>query len=161
VPVSLGPLAPSLVTAVLHPATLNDLLDEKKYSILGDYAGILVEDRVLESPTAIFQGLNRPLHSDGIDRFVFIYCSKPKRGYCFTGMNRPADQLVPPSNSMFATYLTLNRPMVDEVRSSLLSSPGEFRGIILGWEWIPESPIHSGLPVDYDTRYIRRMRWPG
>ena len=81
VSVSLGPLAPSLVAAVLHPVVLNNLLDEKQFAALGQFAGIIVKDRVLEAPTAIFKGLNRPLHSGGIDRFVFIYCCKPTCTY--------------------------------------------------------------------------------
>ncbi len=101
--VSLGPRTSSLVTAIVHPAVINSLLDERKYSSLGEYAGIIVQDCSLETPLAVFKGLNRPLHSEGIDNFVFAYCCKPQVTYRFTGMSRPADVLIAPKNSVFAT----------------------------------------------------------
>jgi hypothetical protein len=76
---------------VAHPDVLRRLMQDRNYSTLGDFAGVILSERVLEAPTAVFKGINRPLHNLGVDNFVFIYVSKPAHAYRFCHKTKPAD----------------------------------------------------------------------
>lgn len=147
----------SLSSAIIHPDLLADLLHRRRYGLLADFANIIVEGRALAAPTHVFKGLNRPLHSEGTDNFVFIYVCKPRFRYIFSRPNSPADVIAAPANSVFVTYVTLNRVMMTELQTLIQAPPQAFRGIILGWEWVMECRRTAGLPIDHATRYKGRL----
>lgn len=142
---------------MIHPVVLRDRLTNRRYAALGEFAGLIIEGKVLENPTGVFKGINRPLHSAGVDNFVFIYAAKPTCTYRFSGDTRSADVLLAPKNSVFVTYLSLNRSMLNDVQAAIQSPPNAFRGVILGWEWVPEAPTSPGLPNNHDKRYKGRV----
>ncbi len=143
--------------AIVHPDVLKDLLLHRRHASLAEFSNIIVREEMLSSPTAVFKGLNRPLHSMGVDNFVFVYVMKPKFTYIYSKPKSSADVLLAPKHSVFVTYLTLARHMMQDVQQAIGAPPDAFRGIILGWEWVPECPLGAGLPNDHAKRYKRRV----
>lgn len=133
------------------------MIRRRRYALLADFANIVVEGRCLADPTCIFKGINRPLHNEGTDNFVFIYVCKPRFRYIFTKPRAPADILLAPANSVFATYVTLNRTMMTDLHTATQAPPQSFRGVVLGWEWVMECRQTPGLPHDHAKRYKGRL----
>jgi hypothetical protein len=155
------PISPRLIQVVVHPLVLRSHLSARNMSAFGQLSGLILGDQVLVNPTALFKGVKRPLHSDGVDNFVFIYVSKPQYTYRFSkwkGKSREPDTLLAPANSVFVTYVSLTRPVVAEVQKLLQSTEIAFRGTILGWEWIHECPERTLLPIHHASRY-KRVIW--
>jgi hypothetical protein len=154
------PVSPRLIPVVVHPSVLNSHLSARNMSAFGQLSGLILRDQVLVNPTALFKGVKRPLHSDGVDNFVFVYVSKPDYTYRFSkwkGKKGVPDTLLAPANSVFVTYVSLTRPVVAEVQKLLQHQEIAFRGTILGWEWVHECPENPLLPINHATRYKKSI----
>ncbi len=97
--------------AIAHPAVLLKLKMDRRYAALGEFSGIIVGNCILQDPTAIFKGINRPLHNTGVDNFIFIYAAKPSYTYKFCANNKPAETLFAPKNSVRGGRENLDRSL--------------------------------------------------
>ena len=116
----------------------------------------------LRRPTAIFQGVRRPLHTGTLscDKDILIYVTNPERNYELRGGREGSviEQSVMPVNSVFTTFATLHPEIVDEVRNNMpKAAPYPIEGLVLFWEWTEASNIDPRLPLDFDTRYDGRL----
>lgn len=152
------PVSARIITLVCHPDVMRAHFAGRRYDAMGQFSGIIRQDQCLLSPDAIFKGLKRPLHSKGIDNFVFAYACNPPANYRFdpSRPNSGPDIVVRPRNSVFVVFVSLTRPMLNDSQRILSCPVGTFRGVILGWEWTPEAP-GTNLPLDYRTRYTKEI----
>ena len=124
----------------------------------------------LLNPTAIFLGLNRPLHNHSLhdDQAVHTYITNPGRNYRYPLRNKHGAGSVEaapvPIASVFATYVTFDANYIEALNNRILDKEGEDeskgeapKGMIIGWEWVEESEINSGLPYDSESRFDRRV----
>lgn len=68
-----------VVSLGVHQRTTHHLVDSGRLASLGEYYGLIYLSGVLTSPHVIFQGLNRPFLSPGIDDTIFAYLSPPSK----------------------------------------------------------------------------------
>jgi hypothetical protein len=142
--------------------TLASLFGDRRYAALGEYAGLILQEGVLAAPTAIYQGLRRPLDRPGVSATVYAYVSRPQRSYTYRtpGVVTP-DRLAvtaAPVDSVFIAFVLLNPLMVHE---ALVERPDdrEVAGTVLFWEWTMASEAMPDLPRDDGDRYGRKV-WP-
>lgn len=145
-------------SVIVHPDVIEKHFKAKNYPALGQFSGLIGRDAILENSTSIFQGIKRPFHSAGVDNFVFVYIAKPSLTYTFPldGRGDP-DKLIAPLNSVFVTFVSLSRPVVEAVQERVQTPDGLFRGVILGWEWTLESPEAPVLPMGFHGRYKKHI----
>lgn len=151
------------IPLVIEPDNIRVLLQSGRMAALGELVGLIFGDAVLSAPIAIFQGLRRPYKGEGVDNFVYAYVSRPRCTYSFKpnqrNERRKPDVLVPPKHSVFVTFVTLQREMVEGAERILSQAGAGARGVVLGWEWTFAAPENPDLPQGHGQRYRRRV-WP-
>jgi hypothetical protein len=153
--------AVTMITLGVQNKTTRPLVETGRLSALAEYVGLIVGDEVLQHPIAIFQGIKRPFLDDGLDDFVFIYISNPEETYHYYPRDRfegtgPYPDYAP-SNSVFATFVSLAPPVVEAICKDLGSTDDNIRGAVLAWEWTTASEGDPRLPNGFATRYRRRI----
>jgi hypothetical protein len=149
-----------IIQGAVHPSTFTKMLEDERWSALGDYVGLIFDFAILEIPGSIFQGLKRPRFNIEVDKAVYAYHTKCNRSYTFGGVDPRRDgprQTDEPLHSVFTTFVSLEEGVVKEIQASLRPTDGLIGGGVLYWEWTPASPFADHLPVDYDGRYRRRV----
>jgi len=117
---------------------------------------------ILEQSIALFRGLLRPFNENGDDKEGHIFVSNPKHDYAYNAdrtseSGRPL-QVVPPHDSIFATFVRFGEEIVAPHRQEIKSFGGnDVGGIIVGWEWTFCAPSERSLPNDFATRYDERI----
>jgi hypothetical protein len=142
----------------VHHNTTRPMVASGRLAGLGDYVGLIYGMGILENPVAIFQGLNRPFFGGSLDASVYAYINKPHTSFTFaiSGPHAPPTPIAAPADSVFVSFVTLAKDVVDDVRATL---PGEtIGGAILYWEWTLADAMVPHLPDGYQTRY-RRPVW--
>jgi hypothetical protein len=142
----------------VHHKTTRTMAASRRLAGLGEYVGLIYGMGILENPVAIFQGLNRPIFGGSLDASVYVYVNKPHVSFTFSvsGPHSPPTQTAAPTDSVFVSFATLAKDVVDDVRATL---PGEtIGGAILYWEWTLADASVPHLPDGYQTRY-RRLVW--
>ena len=108
----------------------------------------------MESTQHIFQGLQRPLRTDGNnagDVEKFIYSRKPSFDFIWEGTKyegTPRRRLAPPS-TVFVVYVSAN-----------IKHRADFPNIdgwINHWTWVQEDSVLSQAPIGWVERYDRRI----
>jgi hypothetical protein len=152
-----------IVSLGVHPRTTYHLVESGRLASLGEYYGLIYLTSTLTSPHAIFQGLNRPFLSPGIDDTIYAYLSSPKENYTFLAEDRNAGsgphRIPVPRESVFVTFVSFAQDVVDDVRQSLDPADRAIDGAVLFWEWTIASQAEPSLPRDHRRRY-RRNIWP-
>lgn len=168
--------ANSNICLVCHPQTIKKIVEAGIRSKIGEYWG-LVHGRppaiplpeadsadgiqTLLKPTAIYQGLKRPLHHGHMnaDADVLIYVANPphtclyKDHKDFGGILETARA---PVSSVFTTFVSLNEAHVDGALQGVRDTRGHnVAGVVLFWEWTESDPQHPEIPYDSDNRYAR------
>jgi hypothetical protein len=123
--------------------------------------------QVLLSPTAIYQGLRRPMHFGypGADDDVLIYVARPPDCYRFKhhrdygGVLEAKER---PARSVFTAFVSLEPFHVDGARRLLHNATTcadglRAEGVLLFWEWTLADPENEELPEETDTRYEKRI----
>ena len=83
---------------------------------MAEFQGIIRQEGVLLAPTAVFKGIRRPMHSEGVDNFVFVYVSSPTCDYRYVKPHYDAvDSVSPPTQSVFVTFVSRAPSIVREV----------------------------------------------
>lgn len=181
------PAKPNLIGARNHLAPFDEILlatDAETLRIwaaefgsgakIGEYAG-LVHGRWAEpdgsirtlsnglfTPKAIFRGLDRPLfnHVEDADKSIFIYITNPNSTFRYPLSKKyeagPLEELPAPPNSVFATYVCFQQAIIDELSQHVLAG-AQPAGLVVGWEWLEQSPKMPSLPYDYDSRFEARV----
>jgi len=85
--------------------------------------------RVVQAPTAIFQGLRRR----GRLASGRAYCGKPKKAFDSDGK-----ALMPPPNMVYCVYV-------------------DPEGFVSDWDWVKEDPVRPGYPLDYRVRFVNQI----
>jgi hypothetical protein len=151
----------SMIKLGVQNRTTRPLVEDGRLSALAEYVGIIVAGEVLQSPTAIFQGIKRPFLGDGLDNFVFVYISNPPETFHYYPRDRFAGTGpypdYAPENSVFVVFVSLAPPVVEAGRKELGSTDDSIRGVILGWEWTSASQGNPRLPKGFGTRYRRQV----
>jgi hypothetical protein len=167
---------PDYVYLLAHPATIRKWLAMGVRSKMGEYWGLVHGNfpanpefhdtpdgsAGLIRPTAIFQGVKRPLH-DGIvagDGDILIYVTKPDRNYSIRHAREGdvIEEAVRPENAVFTTFVTFQPDKVDVVRADMPKAGVQpIDGLVLFWEWTEASSIDPRLPFDFGTRYEERL----
>jgi hypothetical protein len=150
------------ISVIVHTEHLRIILETGRLAALGELGGLIFGDQILLQPVRIFKGLRRPLLREGVDDFVFAYVSKPSVTYKFPlrpRIDQKPDVLLPPTDAVFVTFVTLSRDVVHEVAMKEGIDSGRCRGVILGWEWTCADPNDGSLPENHGNRY-RRSVWP-
>jgi len=146
------------VVLLAHPDLMERHFRSRNLSALGAYQGILRQESILLRPTAVFKGIKRPVHSEGVDNFIFVYVSSPECDYRYSKPHYKAvDSMLPPTQSVFVTFVSRAPALVRSLQSSLGCSMDDFQGVVLGWEWTLASQTDTALPDNFAKRYTRRV----
>ncbi len=144
----------------VHPKTTRTLASSGRLVALGEYAGLIWGMGILENPVAIFQGLNRPYYGNSVDSSVYVYVNKPHTSFRYSVGDQFTDadpaQIPPPVDSVFISFVTLQKDVVDDVQTTLPRDT--IGGVLLYWEWTMADSSVPHLPDGYQTRY-RRTVW--
>jgi hypothetical protein len=145
----------------LHYKVAQDLVETGRLAALGEYVGLIFGASVLLDPVAIFQGLNRPFRGPGVDETIYAYVSTPGWNYTYAPpANSTEDprRVLPPSESVFVTFVSFVQSVVDEAKASLDPADRAIDGVVLYWEWTIASRSQPSLPREHQERY-RRPIW--
>jgi hypothetical protein len=125
---------------------------------------LVIQSRVLCSPTAIYQGINRPLRVPqdpgwyDPERVVASVC-KPAVGADMVN-GSPAACIAPP-NSVFLSLLrqVYDTGQRDQIRRILGGSEREVY-ILSWWEWVLADTGVPNLPDNHESRFREKWVWP-
>jgi hypothetical protein len=166
------------ITLICHPQTVAKIVQWGDLWSIGEFLGLVhgeppkhpdpdapvnVGHPCLRQPTAIFQGLKRPLRDKMLDEETYIYVSKPPFTCCYKDHARFGGLLKreePPIESVFVTFASLRRDHVDAALADMPEANPNINGVILFWEWTDHSPENSLLPFDHHNRYVRKLWQP-
>lgn len=122
------------------------------------YSSLVTDQPVgLHNSHACFRGIMRPVAEDdqGLDHVAFI--SKPTIGFKFVpSMSCLIEPYDIPSDLVFVTYVRLDFPEGRAYQSRNGHLPIT-NGVITHWQLVESDPEHRGFPIDYKTRFRRRM----
>ena len=154
----------NVIRLAVSSTVTRDLVETNRLEAMGEYSGLIFSEGVLQSPTAIFQGIRRPFLADGLDNFVYAYVSAPHISYTYYLRDRfdgtgPHEVPAPGLPSVFVVFVTLARSVVSEVEQEFHLANQDIRGVILYWEWTKASATDRLLPDGHAERYRRRV-WP-
>lgn len=158
-------ISPTVIGATIrfgvHFKTMRAFFEDGHRAPIGQYVGLMYQQKVLTKPTAIFQGIRRPFIADGADDGVYAYVSKPYWTFTYAARHQFSgegpDQEKAPTDSVFVTFVTLDPVVIREVQDTL-GATDEIGGVILHWEWTMASTSEPWLPREHQARY-RRTIW--
>ena len=104
----------------------------------------------LEHAHACFRGVKRPCDTDESGEGVIAYVLKPSSFYEYAA--DPvcvAKKAEVPSDLVFVAYVRLDVPC--EPFGHIL------KGILTHWQFVESDRLDESLPVDFETRYSRRL----
>jgi hypothetical protein len=172
----------SRIRLACHPQTIAKIVQSGWRFKIGEYWGLVHGDpppnphpdfsspqceQTLLKPTAIFQGLKRPLHHVymNADEDAVIYVAKPAATYSFKehkeygGIVEP---WAPPVRSVFTTFVSLHQAHVDAAvrdmqKTADCGADCAAAGVVLFWEWTESDPEEPEIPYESDVRYSKRL----
>ncbi len=106
----------------------------------------------IDQAHACFQGIQRPLAEDDIGENVVSYILKPRNFYRFEASQAMACVATPfevPADLVFVAYARLDVPYEPTI--------GGIVGTLTHWSFVESDPADAMLPVDWNTRYKRRL----
>lgn len=111
----------------------------------------------LSSATACFRGLKRPVNDDvtGYDMFAYVH----RVDYTFKfvpSMSRCVTIAEVPRDLVFVTYAKFDYPL-GRPHGPNAHPHGHVLGVITHWGFVEASAKSPSLPVDFETRYRKRM----
>jgi hypothetical protein len=125
---------------------------------------LISQGRVLCSPTAIYQGVNRPLKVPDDpgwydqERLIVSVC-RPAIGADMSN-GSPVACAAPP-NSVFIALLrrVYDMGQRDQIKRVLGSSEDQVF-VLFWWEWVNSDPDVPNLPDNHDSRFREKWLWP-
>ncbi len=119
--------------------------------------GQLAELRPVSTATACFRGLRRPVGDDvtGWDTFAYVH----RVDYTFKyvpSMSRCVVLADIPPDLVFVTYAKFDYPLGRPCGPNAYPN-GHVAGVITHWGFVEAGERDPSLPVDFETRYRKRM----
>jgi hypothetical protein len=144
------------------PSTIRRLEESQLFAAIGDYCGLIHGavpngTRGLLAAHALFQGLNRPCLAPGRDAQIYVFVLNPDCSFVFhrswklTGTG--PTKITKPDGSVFVVYADLVEGEYVTATGTKIATGGS----VLFWEWVLADTAQSNLPVDHETRYVRRI----
>lgn len=106
----------------------------------------------LDEAHACFRGIKRPLAEDNDGHEVVAYVSKPLKFYYYDvrmAMSSLASPGEVPNDLVFISYARLDAQREPEGSG--------YVGVLTHWAFVECAPDDNMLPVDHETRYMRRL----
>jgi hypothetical protein len=172
----------STIRLACHPQTISKIVQAGLRFKIGEYWGLVhgnpqpnpspdIEfpegEPTLLRPTAIFQGLKRPLHHIHMsaDEDVLVYVAKPQCTYSFKEHKDYGGILEiwrPPVGSVFTTFVSMNPAHVDgavrDMQKTLsCDADCDAAGVVLFWEWTESDPQSPEIPYESALRYSKPL----
>ncbi len=124
----------------------------------GRYSSILRDsEQGLHSASACFRGIMRPVAEDdrGLDYATFV--TKPATGFRYQpSMSCLIEPYAIPKDLVFLIYAQLDFPEGRAYQAKIGNRPVT-NGVVTHWQLVECDPENPSLPVDYKTRFRRRL----
>ena len=144
----------SVVKLGVRSDSFEGLMHQNLVTTVAQYYGI-VQAGILDAMHA-FAGLNRPLMHAGdmeADKSVIVYSWRPEVDYVWTRGRFDGIPVskTPPANRVFVVLVR------EEKQPNDYAGYGSIFGSIERWNWVMEDPNLLYAPVDWQSRYKRRL----
>jgi hypothetical protein len=112
-------------------------------------------------PSAIFQGLRRPMWLNGRDAgsLVAVYVTEPDHSYTYPPDDRMGNHPTPipvPTAAVFTTFVSFEAVDVDVAVAAMQKPPPRpIHGVVLFWEWTVASA--GAAAESFSDRYERHL----
>lgn len=131
--------------------TIEDRLSFGLSVSLGQLYGVVIPGLIFAKH--VFQGLKRPMYvgnnpeADG-EKLAFAWSATEDARLVGSAQQFGIEFWPAPEGRVFTVYISPNR---------MLGEFPEIAGWVEHWTWLPSSPTLADAPIDWETRYERKL----